>query len=1389
MESLAIIQSARVLEKLNGRKCTDANRKAYSELIEKIIDSRLGHGANQERIDDVLSLRLGKKARLLAVKREVEGKQVWLLLEILPNHKYKKAYFRKLGKLTAYLDSNEDRITALALTDNPDNIIFNMDEGVDDLVADVDDDEADEIKPQEVIIYNKQIIHLTDEQDECLAKIVEGLNTDEFLALVAGTPGSGKTLLAKEIIDQVFESSDGVANIFYVAESENLRREMAEQCGTIARDKLGFCDYQQMLIHAGLPLSEYAEVGDKHLEAFFNDAKDATKRRFKTDGNKADDDLINMTFSQFRQECLVIAGIKSQDESGLEEYKSMGGSHSLFNGNDDLQLQLWNLCQGYLESLKSENKYHTKLTRFDLEKLDGNPVLVVDEALDLTRVQLQNLVAMGFKVVFLGDYNQDLEHTSHSMEYIRRLIATSGIANTYLGKLSQTHRCTKFIANVASNLLAIKKRVTLHGSDFADTDIKSALDKDGIISIATTKDTERLKALCDNVDTAVICMEDDKADTARVLAANLVFSVNEIKGLGYKRVILKDLVTKQTAQRLLALLSGRKNTRDHITAADRLLITDLNNLFTAVSRAQVELIFMNTETHPAINELMDRLTDGAVCTPLREIGSDKAPSTPEQWRVQFDFLLSQGMNAQAAAILERFQGEAERLYLDGNLEEAKRIADLFDYTLHTEKKYADAAEVEYKESDAPSAETPQVAIRQEECPDARAPASQMPVAGDSVVQPPGEFVLSFNWPRSGAAPVVKPPKRRRKKHHRDAAVSDVISIDFSAPTKDDMQQLVGMLREQLRSSELSISLSYGLEQLKLGQEALGQRGLAKSRKRIISKNIARLKAVCEKSKSEYAAHLQQNKTLLLGLKSIKWKHVKALLSSPYNDAHITDKAQYILIFSVLITLVMNELALDQAEGDRIERYKITAGTRVGDTVIMKMLALSVTRSAIYNDAIFLEIFCLLAVANPLIALQLSKSLASTIKVADKNVRVVDHITSNDEAFGAIASAILQRPYTETGTRSKYHEKIINSYFDAFLASGEEGVDSPFVRLCCTPARPAPEAVQAAGDGGLWHPLETMIYYAQKDALVLERFLNSFLLVTKFGKTALELLAEHSEIGFGLIASSAFHNEYYLQLMIKGLDEHFLAKDSSYLYTINISDQTDVCNDNWKKLIRLAESQYSFAKVFTHALNHPVFPGVDIDDDIVGTTPLAHVASDCPTFEYVVMTAAKDTGVFMRLALMAGLNDELRMCRADKQSYLHVAAECSTEVFIRLICMAVEYEGMGKQLLDAMLSKDSGGRTPLDLAIGFYDGSEPDTVSLLECLNQQSEKDEVDEEAMLAVIRRLRVITQDEEVDSSPVVSSAQYGLFAGRAVSDDKGSPTGTCSGGGSPCQVYKAYI
>ncbi|MDF1760142.1 MAG: DUF2075 domain-containing protein [Coxiellaceae bacterium] len=647
-----IIIPENIADEISSYNDDNPRKKAFDKFLEQLKSSQLSNGANLEQLmgKQVLSVRLEGKARLLITPHKVKGKFAWVLLETLWEHEYDKARFLKKGILSTYLQKHKEKIDALILeTTEGEDVVLTDTTDVDTAV----DDEAIDVELIEACIYNKCVISPTTTQNECLIELTKKLKGEQLGALVAGAPGTGKTLLAYQLIEKLIED-DPAAKICYVADSAHLRKMLQTQWqqsptyDESLKDAVEFYDYIA-LMYATNPdrTSELEAVDDEDLKSFFEDKQKKLKRRAATTR------ITSINFEQFRQECDVMASLET-----LELYHAMGSSHTLFPGEDNAALreQLWETYQAYNTKLTASHQYHPKLKL--IESPPDNPfarhIIIVDEACDLSRVELRNLIQLGVKIIFLGDNNQDLTHTSHTIEFLSQEIADSfPNPHHYITSLDASFRCSINITEVASTLLTLKRKVTAHGSALVNTELKSAIDSTGNVEHISNRNSDRFAALTSSANTAIICHAKDQDMIRKKLGTDLVFTVEEIKGLGFQTVILWELISTKQAIRLNELFDKGKVQRDDISADDKQLITALNNIYTALTRAEIQIILMQSGSHPAITALINRMTqDGKLTHAIDE--TSNTPSTIEEWLDMADKLYREiGLNDQSNDIYER----------------------------------------------------------------------------------------------------------------------------------------------------------------------------------------------------------------------------------------------------------------------------------------------------------------------------------------------------------------------------------------------------------------------------------------------------------------------------------------------------------------------------------------------------------------------------------------------------------------------------------------------------------------------------------------------------------------------------------------------------------------
>lgn len=641
------------------------------EAKQALFTRQFTHGQAFEKLNAeqaVFSIRLNKGKRLIVAQFDIDGHAVWAVLDLDLTHDYNSWVLRN-KYLSQFIALQTERIRQHIAKKKtgpgaPEYLTLSRKRKTTEEA--VVEPEPTDTKPVELQLYKQNAIQLLPTQHEMLQQLVFRHSTKRpHINVIAGTAGSGKTLISCQLIQQLTEQSERseMPPSIYVAENKTLRDEVCKECGN---DYVSYMDYKALLARLGVDLSDKTEVSDTQLTAFYS---------ANCEGDITYEDMV--------EEFKIIAVLDT-----IDDYYAIGGKHSLFHTKQTLQKKLWDLYESYNRQLNEANQYDLRFSQFDITTT--SETIVIDEALDYSPIQLWTLMQASDMVTFAGDQNQNLNHVSNNIEilatFAQRVLKITD-KQTHFLRLEQTLRCGINIAQAASNILELAKRVVTHGSSLVDNKTESGLEVQGNVYTVTTSQSDQLKDLCQSAATAVITTPDQVEPLRLSLNASQVFSIEGAKGLEFETIILWNIISDELASQLFTLYTEGKKTRGELTTDVRSLAPKLHHLFTAITRAKRQVIFMLPNIKkPAVKKLMELILKDIV-NENETINATEA-STAEQWQAQMNLLFAQGSEESIKAaqkIKHNFHSQMLALIKINDREsllDAEYLAQLFDFDYH-----------------------------------------------------------------------------------------------------------------------------------------------------------------------------------------------------------------------------------------------------------------------------------------------------------------------------------------------------------------------------------------------------------------------------------------------------------------------------------------------------------------------------------------------------------------------------------------------------------------------------------------------------------------------------------------------------------------------------------
>ncbi|MCH9770548.1 MAG: hypothetical protein K0U12_06685, partial [Gammaproteobacteria bacterium] len=236
-----------------------------------------------------------------------------------------------------------------------------------------------------------------------------------------------------------------------------------------------------------------------------------------------------------------------------------------------------------------------------------------------------------------------------------------------------------------------------HLSELVQKSISSGLDVTGNIRCVKSIETEKTARFRESANTAIIYMDGDyaaKAEAEKIFGEDSTYSISEIKGLEFKRVILWNVISNATAVGIEKQLKlSKKNPKSELSIDT--LTKRLKYLFIAITRAEVELIIRQSSlSHPSVSAVYANITSGVTTSEHYLDLEDPDLSNEEQWlnladkhyktddhinranRIyagQIQKLIDEGAINEAFNIMLRQAAQADKLYKTKKIKAAENI--------------------------------------------------------------------------------------------------------------------------------------------------------------------------------------------------------------------------------------------------------------------------------------------------------------------------------------------------------------------------------------------------------------------------------------------------------------------------------------------------------------------------------------------------------------------------------------------------------------------------------------------------------------------------------------------------------------------------------------------
>jgi hypothetical protein len=481
----------------------------------------------------------------------------------------------------------------------------------------------------------------------CLDANQQALYSLELPLIVIGAAGSGKTIVTLEKLKKL------PGRVLYVTLSPYLAKHAqslyyAKNYQNILQI-VDFLSFQEVLESIQVP-----DGNAVNFEIFTQWLKRFPHLKLKN---------AFTLFAEFRN---VIAGLEI-DKAYLNftTYQLLGVRQSIFNSEE--RTEVYNLFLKYLKFLKEENYYDVNLVAYEYLAKAKNyyDAIIIDEVQDLNNLQvyfLLKLLKNKTQFILCGDANQLVQPNYFAWKNIKSLLrntVTDLAQNELVNILKINYRNPQAIAELANRVLKIK----YHQFGALDREshylLESQLEQQGKINLIPSSDNYLHKiniASALSIDYAIIVLdEQQKLIAKKYFQTPLIFSIQEVKGLEYKNIILFNMLSE--AKLNFSNLSKDLTEQDlieHEIPYSRAKIKNdkqaefykfyLNTLYVAITRATDSIYWFETNIEHAFLTLLGLKP----ISQAFDLHSEQSSSAA--WQQELQRLKSQGKLEQATQI-------------------------------------------------------------------------------------------------------------------------------------------------------------------------------------------------------------------------------------------------------------------------------------------------------------------------------------------------------------------------------------------------------------------------------------------------------------------------------------------------------------------------------------------------------------------------------------------------------------------------------------------------------------------------------------------------------------------------------------------------------------------